>query len=109
MIPGQDPYFIQYCRINFDGTGLTKLTDADGDHTRRLLARSANTTWTPGRASTCRRSAQLRRTDDQKLVMDLEKGDASALLAAGFKFPEVFVAKGRDGDDRHLGHHHPAH
>ena len=33
MIPGQDPYFTQYCRINFDGTGLTKLTDADGTHT----------------------------------------------------------------------------
>ena len=29
--------------------------------------------------------------------MDLEKGDASALLAAGLRFPEVFVAKGRDG------------
>src|SRR6201999_2131242 len=25
------------------------------------------------------------------------KGDTSALVAAGFKFPEVFVAKGRDG------------
>jgi dipeptidyl aminopeptidase/acylaminoacyl peptidase len=41
--------------------------------------------------------AQLRRTDDQKVVMDLEKGDAAPLLAAGFRFPEVFVAKGRDG------------
>ena len=41
--------------------------------------------------------AQLRRTADQKVVMDLDKGDASALLAAGFRFPEVFVAKGRDG------------
>ena len=29
--------------------------------------------------------------------MDLEKGDAPALLAAGFRYPEVFVAKGRDG------------
>src|ERR1039457_6155114 len=29
--------------------------------------------------------------------MDLEEGDASALLAAGFRFPEVFEAKGRDG------------
>jgi len=29
--------------------------------------------------------------------MEFERGDASALLAAGFRFPEVFVAKGRDG------------
>jgi len=33
MTPGQDPYFTHYYRINFDGTGLTKLTDADGNHT----------------------------------------------------------------------------
>ncbi len=39
MIPGQDPYFTQSYRINFDGTGLTSLTDADGTHTRYLLAR----------------------------------------------------------------------
>jgi dipeptidyl aminopeptidase/acylaminoacyl peptidase len=41
--------------------------------------------------------AQLRRTEDRKVFMDLDQGDASALLAAGFRFPEVFVAKGRDG------------
>ena len=39
MVPGQDPYFTQYYRINFDGTGLTKLTDADGTHTADFLAR----------------------------------------------------------------------
>ena len=95
MIPGQDPYFTQYCRINFDGTGLTKLTDADGTHT---------VTFSPDRkyyTDTWQRvdlppQMQLRRADDQKVVMDLDKGDASALLAAGFRFPEVFVAKGRD-------------
>ena len=33
MNPGQDPYFTHYYRINFDGTGLIKLTEADGTHT----------------------------------------------------------------------------
>src|ERR1035437_2506716 len=33
MNPKQDPYFLQYYRINFDGSGLTPLTDADGYHT----------------------------------------------------------------------------
>ncbi len=50
----QDPYFVQYYRINFDGTGLTPLTTADGYHTVTLLARPASTTSTPGRASTSR-------------------------------------------------------
>jgi dipeptidyl aminopeptidase/acylaminoacyl peptidase len=96
MNPGQDPYFAHYYRIDFDGTGLTKLTDADGTH---------SVTFSPGRqfyVDSWQRVdlppvAQLRRTEDRKVVMDLDKGDASALLAAGFRPPEVFVAKGRDG------------
>ena len=96
MNPGQDPYFTHYYRINFDGTGLTRLTDADGTHTvtfsqdRKFYVDSWQRVDLPP-------VAQLRRTEDQKVVMDLDKGDASALLAAGFKYPEVFVAKGRDG------------
>jgi dienelactone hydrolase len=95
MVPGQDPYFTQMYRINFDGTDLTKLTDADGTHTvtfshdRNFYVDSWQRVDLPP-------VAQLRRAADQKLVMDLDKGDASALLAAGFKYPEVFVAKGRD-------------
>jgi dipeptidyl aminopeptidase/acylaminoacyl peptidase len=96
LIPGQDPYFTQYCRINFDGTGLTKLTDANGTHTvtfshdRKYYVDTWQRVDLPPQA-------QLRRTEDQKVIADLDKGDASALLAAGIKFPEVFVAKGRDG------------
>ncbi len=96
LIPGQDPYLQQYCRINFDGSGLTKLTDADGDHTvtfshdHKYYVDAWSRVDLPPQA-------QLRRADDQKVVTDLEKADASALLAAGFHLPEVFVAKGRDG------------
>jgi len=96
MNPGQDPYFTHYYRINFDGSGLTPLTDADGNHTltyshdRKYYVDSWSRVDLPA-------VAQLRRTEDRKVAMDLERGDASALLAAGFRFPEVFVAKGRDG------------
>ena len=41
--------------------------------------------------------SELRRTADRSLVAVLEKPDISALVAAGFKPPEVFTAKGRDG------------
>jgi hypothetical protein len=40
---------------------------------------------------------ELRRVRDGKLVRPLEKADTSELEAAGWKPPEVFVAKGRDG------------
>src|SRR5262249_30391318 len=33
MYPDKDPYFVHYYRINFDGSGLTTLTDADANHT----------------------------------------------------------------------------
>ncbi|HEX6463162.1 MAG TPA: DPP IV N-terminal domain-containing protein, partial [Vicinamibacterales bacterium] len=33
MHAGKDPYFAYYYRINFDGTGLTPLTTAEGNHT----------------------------------------------------------------------------
>jgi dipeptidyl aminopeptidase/acylaminoacyl peptidase len=95
-IPGQDPYFTQYYRINFDGTGLTRLTDANGTHTvsfshdRKFYVDS----WQRVDLAPV---AQLRRTSDRAVVLDLDKGDTTALLAAGFRFPEVFVAKGRDG------------
>jgi dipeptidyl aminopeptidase/acylaminoacyl peptidase len=39
----------------------------------------------------------LRRTDDGKLVCHLETADDSELRAGGWRAPERFVAKGRDG------------
>jgi len=95
-IAAQDPYFVQYYRINFDGAGLTRLTDADGDHSVVFSPDKQYYVDTWSRVDLPPQS-QLRRTSDQKIVMDLEKSDASELLAAGFHFPEVFVAKGRDG------------
>jgi len=96
MNPGQDPYFTQYYRINFDGTGLTTLTDADGDHTVRYSPdrKFYVDTWSRVDQAPI---MQLRRTEDRKVVMDLEHGDITALQAAGWKAPEVFTAKGRDG------------
>src|SRR5262249_36765199 len=32
MYPGKDPYFANYYRINFDGSGLVRLTEADANH-----------------------------------------------------------------------------
>ena len=45
--PAQDPYFVHYYRINFDGTGLTPLTTADGEPRRDVLVRHDRTTSTP--------------------------------------------------------------
>ena len=93
---GQDPYFTHSYRINFDGSGLTALTEADGTHTVAYSADMAYfvDVWSRVDAPP---TAELRRTEDRKLVLELEKGDISALTAAGWKVPEPFKAKGRDG------------
>ncbi len=95
-IPGQDPYFTQCYRINFDGTGLTRLTDGDGMHTVSFSHDRAFYVDTWQRVDLAP-VAQLRRGSDQKVVIELEKSDMTAWLAAGYRAPEVFVAKGRDG------------
>ena len=96
MNPGQDPYFTHYYRINFDGTGLTRLTEADGNHTVTFSSDRKYYVDTWSRVDLPPVS-QLRRADDRKVLMDLGKGDAAALRAAGIRPTEVFVAKGRDG------------
>ena len=96
MDAGRDPYFLHFFRINFDGTGLTRLTTTDADHEVRFSSDMQFYVDTYSRVDLPTVS-ELHRTSDGSLVKVVEKGDATALLAAGWKAPEVFVAKGRDG------------
>ena len=96
MDAGQDPYFTHYCRINFDGTGLVRYTQANGTHTVAFSSDHSYYVDTWQRVDLPPVS-ELRRTEDRKTIAELEKGDDAALRAAGFRPPEVFVAKGRDG------------
>ena len=96
MNPEQDPYFVHYYRIDFDGTGLVAYTESDGMH---VVTFSPDHEFYIDQWSRVDHPpiAELRSTADRSLVMELERADASALLATGWQYPEVFVAKGRDG------------
>lgn len=96
IYPAQDPYYIHYARINFDGSGLTLLTQADGTHTLAYSPDGAYYVDTYSRVDLPPVS-ELRRADTGAKVLDLEKGDASSLLATGWTYPQRFRAKGRDG------------
>ena len=96
MYPGKDPYFVHFYRIDFDGSNLTTLTEADASHDVRFSSDMQYYVDTYSRVDLPNVS-ELRRSSDRSLVATLEKPDISALLAAGFKPPEVFTAKGRDG------------
>jgi dipeptidyl aminopeptidase/acylaminoacyl peptidase len=96
MTPGKDPYFLQYYRIDFDGTGLTPITTADASHE---VSFSSDRQFYVDHYSRVDLAGvlELRRTSDRTLIMEVERGDISALVASGWKAPEPFVAKGRDG------------
>ena len=96
IVPGQDPYYVQECRVNFDGTGLKVLTEGDGTHTVEFSPdrRFFIDTWSRVDLPPVN---ELRNSDDGKLVCKLEKADASALYATGWKPPIRFEAPGRDG------------
>ena len=95
MNPDEDPYFIHFYRINFDGTGLVALTPGNGHHTvqyspnRKYLIDTFSRIDSPP-------VHVLRRVADCEQVCQFEQADISELLGGGWKAPEVFVAKGRD-------------
>ena len=94
--PDQDPYFIHYFRVNFDGTGLVALTEGNGSHTIQYSPDEKYLIDTYSRVDIAP-VHELRRVDDGKLHCKLEEADISQLKAKGWESPEVFVAKGRDG------------
>jgi len=94
--PNQDPYLMHYYRVNFDGSGFTPLTQGNGWHKivyspdRKFIIDSYSRVDLPP-------VHELRRVSDGKIVCKLERADVSELKAEGWKAPEVFKAKGRDG------------
>ncbi len=96
MHAGKDPYLVHYFRINFDGTGLTPLTEADGNHT---VSFSSDMKFYVDMYSRVDQPtiAALRRTEDRKVLTELERGDVAELTKAGWRAPEVFTSLGRDG------------
>ncbi|MEO2020723.1 MAG: DPP IV N-terminal domain-containing protein, partial [Pirellulaceae bacterium] len=94
--PDQDPYLLHYYRVNFDGSGLTALTDGNGSHSIQYSPDGSYLIDTYSRVDSAP-VHELRNVSDGKLVCLLEKADTSEMEAAGWKPPEVFSAKGRDG------------
>lgn len=92
----QDPYFTQYYRVNFDGSGLKVLTSENANH---KVSFSSDFTYFADSYSRIDMApvTVLRNAADGKIIMPLEKADLAPLLNTGWKMPEVFTAKGRDG------------
>ncbi|MBR3530387.1 MAG: prolyl oligopeptidase family serine peptidase [Bacteroidaceae bacterium] len=92
----EDPYLIHYYKINLNGKGLTCLTPEEGNHKAtytddmKYLIDTYSTVLNPP-------VTVLRSATDGTILRTLETADISRLRDNGWKEPEVFVAKGRDG------------
>jgi dipeptidyl-peptidase 4 len=96
IVPGQDPYYLQLAKVNLDGTGLKVLTNGNGTHSVTLSPDRSSFVDVWSRVDQAPR-VELCRTKDGAKVAELEHFDPAALLKAGWKMPEPFKAKGRDG------------
>ncbi len=92
---GRDPYFRHLYKIGFDGKNQTLLTPENADHTTDLspsgkyFVDTYSTPETP--------PVSVVRDATGKVVVPLEKGDISQLLATGWKPPTPITVKARDG------------
>lgn len=97
MNKGEDPYLIHYYKVGLDGKNLVCLTPEDGNHQaafsydHRYLIDTWSKVDTPP-------VTLLRSAADGATLKTLEQADISKLQAGGWVAPEVFVAKGRDGE-----------
>ena len=93
---GEDPYHIHWYRVNFDGSQLTPLTQADGTH---KVTFSPKGTYYIDRWSRVDHPPvyELHRSSDGKKIKELARADASKFLQQGRRFPERFHCKDRNG------------
>ena len=108
VVPGQDPYFVHLCRVDFDGGNFAVLTSdvaepGDGTHDWRF---TPDGRFLVDRFSRCDRPplTVLRDAGTGELVCELARADATDKLATGWRPPVPLAAPGRDGETTIHGH-----
>jgi dipeptidyl aminopeptidase/acylaminoacyl peptidase len=94
---GRDPYLSHVYRVGLDGSGLRLLTPENAEHEVRFSPTGEFFVDSYSRVDLAPVSV-LRRSRDGEVVMELERADIERLLATGWRWPEPFVGKARDGN-----------
>jgi dipeptidyl aminopeptidase/acylaminoacyl peptidase len=92
---GEDPYYQHLYRVNLDTGDMKLVTPGNGSHTASMNDKGTYAIDNWSRIDMAPESTLYDSLGNK--VMDLEKTDVSALLAAGFKYPEAFTVKADDG------------
>ncbi len=93
----QDPYHEHFARVALESGAMVMLTSGNG---------TCRVEFSPDRSALmCVRARadippvhEMRRASDGAVVAELGAGDARAMISAGWRAPQPFVAKGRDGE-----------
>jgi dipeptidyl-peptidase-4 len=93
---GRDPYLRHVYRVGLDGAGMTLLTPEDADHAVSFSPSGKYFVDAYSRADRPTISV-IRRSEDGRVVKELEQAEFSKLKAMGWQFPEPFKAKAADG------------
>jgi Dipeptidyl aminopeptidases/acylaminoacyl-peptidases len=91
----EDPYLIHYYSIGLDGKGLKLLTEENANHQAFFNKDYSQFVDTYSRVD--QPPISVLRDNNGRLVMELEKTNSNLLETVGWRAPEVFKAKGRDG------------
>jgi dipeptidyl aminopeptidase/acylaminoacyl peptidase len=92
---GEDPYYTHLYRVNLDGSGLMLLNPGEFDHRSTMPKSNRFFVDNYSRVNTVPASALFDAAG--RKIMELEEADFSALMAAGYRFPEPYRVKAADG------------
>lgn len=91
----RNPYFSKGYRVKLDGSPVELLTSEDAEHIVHVAPGGKYIVDTYSRVDLP--PVTVLRSSDGRVLKTLEKGDASALYATGYRPPEPFKVKARDG------------
>lgn len=91
----RDPYYGHLFRVSLEGGEPELLTPEDADHT--IAFAPAGGCFIDNYSTVDQAPVILLRAADGSLICELERADISALEATGWRKPERFKAKARDG------------
>lgn len=91
---GVHPYYAMKYRVNFDGTGLQRLTPEDADHTFSMGDKKNHFVDNYSRVDLP--TTSVLRDTQGRVVMELEETNISRIEEIGWKAPEIFTVKAAD-------------
>jgi hypothetical protein len=93
--PGVHPYYNMKYRASIDRGGMTLLTKENADHSFSMSKSNRYFVDTYSRVDM--EPVAVLRDNNGNIILNLEKADLSRLYETGWKMPETFTVKAKDG------------